>query len=361
MIELKKIPEKMISLWIKPIISFAKSKNHIEYVLNIICKSAESEKYFPSFRMRDKNTSNIPLLDICPAPKDELGIILQGPIVVKDDMTINSIKYYKKIYPRAVIILSVWEDEDSNAIELCRKEGAFIVQSKKPDTPGVLNINYQIISSRNGIIKAIDLGAKYIAKTRSDQRVCKPWVLHSLVSMLQKCTISSAATNMKNRIVVMPTYVNNMFTPYFMSDFFYFGNASDMLNLFSVQLDTRKGIDKSTYLTRRDYAESMYPPEIYLLLNFLRTYAKHDIQATIKDYWYCIEHYLVCIDKNMLDLLVTKYNYSHNDGTSEGTYFSYDTEERKLTMKWGFIEWNNLVSGYCQYDTSYEKEADIPF
>ena len=46
-----------------------------------------------------------------------------------------------------------------------------IIKNSKPDYSGIANINFQIESTKNGILKAKKLGLKYCLKTRTDQRI----------------------------------------------------------------------------------------------------------------------------------------------------------------------------------------------
>lgn len=357
MFDMRKIAVSIASLWMWPIFYLTRKSRHQDILLNLICKKIEDEIVFPSFRLRRKDSSETPFLySLCRNNKIKLGIVLQGPISLKDDMSYKSIKFYKSIYPNSVIVLSTWSTEDKVLVKKCKDAGAVVVLSKPPMKPGVLNVNYQITSTLAGVKKAIELGADYIAKTRTDQRICKPYVLLSLVELLEKYPVISEKSFQEKRIVVMPTYINNMFTPYFMSDFFYFGQSQDILRLFSLKLDSREDISSENLVTRIDYSKTMYPPEIYILKNYFIKYSDITVTDTIKDYWECIKKYLICIDKNVLDLLITKYEYSYNDGVSESTFFSNDNLKRKMTMKWGFIEWLNLLNGNIQYIEEYENE-----
>ena len=113
------------------------------------------------------------------------AIILQGPILKKNDFTLETVRIYKKTYPAAVLIVSTWQDEDPECLARLRKAGAEVVLNTKPAFAGTWSINFQTVSARGGIVRAKELGIPYIIKSRTDQRMYAPNVLetlHNLVS-----------------------------------------------------------------------------------------------------------------------------------------------------------------------------------
>ena len=80
----------------------------------------------------------------------EVGIILQGPPVYKDDFTFNTVNLYKQKYPYAQIIVSLWDDVDDDYVKKVEALNVKVLISKKP-TPGINNINLQIKSTEVAI------------------------------------------------------------------------------------------------------------------------------------------------------------------------------------------------------------------
>lgn len=353
---ISRIIDGVINICMFPIVKYA-NRGHQERILDMMCDKLENNNTFFSFRLRPKDSCDIPIINnVCTNRK--FAIVLQGPIYKKDDMTVKSIKYYKAVYPDAFVILSTWEDESDVLVEACKSAGAIIVRSKKPTIQGTLNVNYQIINSYAGIKKASELGAEFVAKTRTDQRICKPHVFEAMIDLIKNFPIKKEC-DIDSRIVMIPTHVGNMFTPYFMSDFFYFGSSKDMLKLFSVEIDSRSMINNEDVVSRRDYSKEEIPPEIYILKKFLKKYTSMCVNDSIKCYWEAIKDYFICMDRSLIDLYIVKYDYSHMDHVSNGTYFKNDDSERNLTNKFGFVEWLNLYYGDAKYEDEYEKKADI--
>lgn len=153
----------------------------------------------------------------------------------------------------------------------------------------------------------------------------------------------------------------NLFYPYLISDFFYFGKTSDMLKLFSIPLDTRERYIKiKRNATRREFSRLMIAPEVYIMKNYFRLlgYAGDD---TIKDYWTGVKNNLVCISMKDLDIVWPKYEDRYRMHHYYGSYFEDDSREKLKTENFDFENWINLYSGILQYRPEYEKYADVIF
>src|SRR4029079_1102553 len=74
-------------------------------------------------------------------------------------------------FPGARLILSTWKTESDAVLNAFRKLGIEVVQSDPPEKPGQQNINFQLVSSRAGVERAAEMGAQYVLKTRTDQRL----------------------------------------------------------------------------------------------------------------------------------------------------------------------------------------------
>ena len=357
MLSKKTILNGLLKIWLLPITIFAR-KNHQEAVFNLVCEEMETTDCYLSYRVRKKDSTCIPYIkNMCNS--EDFAIVLQGPICEKDNMTIESIKYYKEMYPDSAVILSTWSDEKETLIRECIEAGAIVVRSEKPQFGGILNVNYQIINTRAGIERANIIGKRYVAKTRTDQRVCKPYIFNTLINLLGIFPALNDS-NQKERIVTLPVPCGNMFTPFFMSDFFYFGRTEDMMKLFSLELDNREPSASNKLVTRKDFSKYMGAPEIYILKNYIEGVLNIKVTDSIESYWSIVRDYFICVDRAMIDLYINKYDYSHMDHELDGWYFKDDDCSKFLTMKFGFVEWINLYYRRIKYDSSYESLASVP-
>lgn len=333
-------------------------KHPEEFYLRTACKSTKSNKTDAAFRLIPINADAFHRagLDLRP---DSFAIVMQGPIRVEDDFTIETVKYYRNFYPKAEIIVSTWSDENAKTLERVRLAGADVLLCEKPSSGGHLNINYQLKNSREGIFKAKERGVQYIAKTRTDQRISKPFIFEYMINLLKQYP-SREPEKQNQRLVALSMNYGNMFYPYFMSDFFYFGTADEMSRLFSISADDRKPFKMPHESSKREYAKYAYAPEVFIMKNYMKSLGCSG-DCTVKDYWEGILKYLVCVDMKTLDIYWPKYEGKYRLHEFYGDYFEDDSDEKLKTYNMDFVNWLNLYSGTLQYKPEYEKYADVIF
>lgn len=341
-----------ISLWVQIMKNF--SDNPAAYLLKESCKQLEKGNFFLSYRLRLKTAlPNYSILysDHC----SKTAIILQGPVRHEDNFTLETVKFYKSTVEDAIVIVSTWDTESSVTIEQLKKAGAVVVTTKAPNSGGHLNINYQIISSREGIHKACESGADYICKTRTDQRIGKTHVFDFMKNLLYQ--FPNTDENQNRRMIALSTNYGNMFYPYFLSDFLYFGTASEMLKMFDFGTDSRDKFTMPSGSTRRNYAEKSYAPEVFLVKQYLNNLG-YVCEDTVESYWNALKEYFICLDFKTLDLYWPKYEMKYAEHVISGAYFGIDSKEELRTENFDFINWFNLYSGSLKYKPEYEKYAD---
>lgn len=234
--------------------------------------------------------------------KKKCAIILQGPIVYKDNFTFETIKLYKKLYPDCLIILSTWESEK----ELWNKYDCDIevLFNKRPNNPGHGSLNLQRESSMNALLKVFDQGYEYVLKTRTDQRLYGENNLSYLICMLNSYPIKKSVSA-KGRIISIS---NGCFKGrlYNVSDMVIFGFTSDVLNYFSYPIDKRcdpeivQGADLEEYSKKR-------PGEIYISTSYLERIG-HILKWTEQDSLKCFRDYFLIVDSESLDWYWPKYS-----------------------------------------------------
>lgn len=271
--------------------------------------------------------------EICELPK--LGIILQGPLLEENDFTFETVKFYLKTFENSVIIVSTWENSNPEYIKKLEKIGAIVVLNKLPDCEGLRNINYQIISSKNGILKAKELECEYAIKTRCDQRMCAVNIKEFLFNILKVFPLSSEIKIQKQRLITcsLNTFKYRLYGP---SDMFMFGHIDDILMYFNVDFDNRTIDDIDPH-----HGESILAyckcrvTEVYFCTEFLKKINK-DIDYTLKDSWQVYKNHFCVVDKDSIDLYWPKYENLENRWLK---YQPHILEE--LTFK----EWLNLYAG----------------
>ena len=364
---MKRILKKIFTATVRIVIKFTDSiytavtKKHIQGTMQIVSQALETKTEYVSYRIMPKDTSVIPVLDGL-KQSQSFAIVMQGPLCKKDNMTVNSIKFYKKIYPLAKIIVSTWNDESEEDIIDLVKLGATVVQSEKPNCSGIMNVNYQLKTSLAGVKKAYEMGCEFAVKTRTDQHICKPFIFDSMISAIK---LFPGGNRQKGRIATLGVCSGGMFIPYHTCDFLYLGYTEDLLNLFSAPFDCR---DYNKMLpnqdlnrSRRENSEKMYPPEIYILKHYCIEFLKLSGEDTVKEHWNVTKNYLICYGMNDVDLMWNKYDRLYNLNFHCSSYFNGEDSSQKLyTMCFDFFNWFNLYVENIRYDARYEQYADEP-
>src|SRR5262249_35426996 len=149
---------------------------------------------------------------------------------------------------------------------------AEVVLNEKPAFAGRVNVNLQAASARAGIERVVALGCRYVAKTRTDQRVyCLPLLL-SLPRYLDYFPLRNAPGQRKR--LVATSWGSSVFCPYHMADQLMFGTGEDMLAYWSPPCDeTNESRDNLMAAREREtsvQAASTYAPEHYLIYEYLK-------------------------------------------------------------------------------------------
>lgn len=282
------------------------------------------------FNLRSDNVIN----------EKKIGIVMQGPIITDNDFTLETIKIYAKTFSKAsTIIISTWLGEDVETVKKLRDLGATIIENEKPKHPGIKNINFQIVSSRNGIQKAKTFGVSHILKTRTDQRMYAPNVEEFLSTIIDTFPLTHPY-NQKKRIVVVSlnTY---KYRPYSVSDMTLFGTLEDMEVYFSPDEDLRTTPHFNNIKT---WSEDRLC-EVYLSTTYLEKIGRK-LDFTLEDSWHVFAEHFCVIDSQTLDIFWYKYEYWKEYGDLSYT-------KMKNTQELNFREWLTLYG-------SLTNKAEIP-
>ena len=249
------------------------------------------------------------------------AIILQGPIVYENDFTLETIQLYKKTQPELLIIISTWSDEPQDKLEKIRNTGAEVVISNPPSNRGPRNINLQIISTKAGIDRAQKLGALYIAKSRTDQRLYAPQFSLMLHALLATFPYKTPFPKQKERIVIC-SHETLKYRLYAATDQFMFGTLHDLSNYWNAPLDSRIPGHESAAKTIRE-ATLQKTCESYLEQHYFEYVGRKTPLSLRNSLEIFVDHFII-VDKNSLDLYWPKYG-SHTEERFR-TYMRQTTE-----------------------------------
>tara|TARA_R110001606_G_scaffold356372_1_gene507729 strand:- start:73125 stop:74162 length:1038 start_codon:yes stop_codon:yes gene_type:complete len=268
------------------------------------------------------------------------AIMIQGPIVLKNNFTFETIQLYRKLFGESVIIVfSSWHGELSDEKILDLESYCSVVLSEKPTNSGLHNVNYQIVSSRCGMLKAKELGAEFLIKTRSDQRFYNPAtlkILHNLYMTAPNKIIELSMSSCKYR-------------PWSLCDMFQFSKADILLDMWNIELDERKkykiNFHDESYRVRDIVSAKI--AEIYVHFNHANKYGYYDV-LSVDDYYSYIREKIIIIDKEVIDIFW--YKYTAKEYCLVGSDF-YSSEDVLSMISWG--DYLLILDG-CPSKKTYE-------
>mgnify|MGYP000016848654 CR=1 FL=1 len=166
----------------------------------------------------------------------KLAIVIQGPMVERNNFTVNSLRWYRHLWPGVTLILSTWEEHVRSRGFLDLPRDVVTIANQKPEESGPFNINMQLRSTRAGLAKATEIGAYTVLKVRSDQRIYNP---HSL-GLLESLRIVKDHSDVSRMVTISA----NSFTKRFfgLSDFLKYGTSEDQAQLWGLP-EIERGIN----------------------------------------------------------------------------------------------------------------------
>jgi hypothetical protein len=240
-------------------------------------------------------------------PTADNAIVVQGPVL--PGITARALGAMSALYPRDLLVLSTWADTDPDLLAAVAPLIDDVVLSARPATPGVQNRNYQIVSTRAGIERAIARGARRVLKTRTDLAVLEPdlfararWSTHQLASAPAKCA------GLHDRLIVPSTFTRK-YLLYHPSDLVMLGDARDLLLYWSAPLDPRGGtLLSDDWIDQPVAAVNMagHPAESYLGGQFCRQLGR-PMPGTLADSWAFYRDLFVVVDNDWFGLLWFKH------------------------------------------------------
>ena len=285
------------------------------------------KNFFFTFHLRPKYINAKKYYSISNSKDFELAIILQGPILHDNDFTCETIKFYIKLFPNAHIVLSTWKNENIQKIKKIDYSKLYILSNDKPDNPGIMNVNFQIISTLSALKFLKKKKIKYVIKSRSDIRIYGRDLFVYLKNIL--------SMNKNNNLLVVPSYGTSKYGIYKISDFFLFGEFKNVYDFWNVPLfqdgirkiTVSKSINKNVYIVRNTFIG----PEMYLYANFL---IKHRLKLkwSLEDWWHTLTKYFYIVDSEVIDIYWHKYFKLYEHKYTK--FYDFDKDRAFLNLDW---------------------------
>jgi hypothetical protein len=297
---------KMLNNLIGKTFLFLTSMPSVQKRINFATKLIQS--------LNDESTKFVQIRLINKTPKikinsnlfEDLAIIIQGPVLEKDEYTLKTIKFLLDQYLGAKIILSTWPDQNTTQIDEILNPNLFVIKNELPVNRGPNNINLQLISTVEGIKKAKDMGALFLIKTRTDQRFYSESVYDYCKSLIQAFPLDTESSkNLKNRLVAC-SFTTLKYRPYGLGDMFMFGQTDDMLKYWDLPLSNASLIEPNEKTKVLGHAKLAFA-EVYITLEFMKK-INRPVQWTLEDTWHFYTEYFTLIDHEAIKLHWCKYD-----------------------------------------------------
>ena len=189
---------------------------------------------FVTYHSRPKSTVSLSSNVASKRYADKTAVVMQGPVAEQDEFTLNTLRRYAREDPNCQLVLSTWADTPESILDPIADVGAEIVLSEKPENPALFNVNMQLTTAAAGVKRAVEGGADWILKTRTDQRLYSPNFMCFLISLANTFPLNGVIGQRHRIIGVGPGSL--IFAPYHVTDQTIFGHADDMLKYWTPPL-----------------------------------------------------------------------------------------------------------------------------
>ena len=270
---------------------------------------------------------------------------MQGPIATEHDFTLETCRLYTRLMPGTRLILTTWADTAPALLAPFADLGVTVVLSDKPAYAGPFNVNMQITTAAAGVRRAVEDGAEWVMKTRTDQRLYAPDAMAFLVALAEAFPVAGG-TSQKRRIVGVGLG-SLKFAPYHPTDQTVFGQADDMLAYWTPPLRERKSqeglpTDAAALFASVPVGElcRRAAAETYLASQFL-TRMGRSLDWTLEDTWAAYRDHFCFADITTTDFYWVKgQTYSQREHS-----VSYGALTNRAEI--GFRDWLLLHRGHC--------------
>lgn len=360
--------DALINLWLKPLLFMARRQNR--HFISALKKEMEQcskfSDFFFSVKRRPKYAKQVIVNEHESAINLQTAIVIQGPLVTEDNFTLETIRLYGRLFPGVLVIVSTWENEDSNSIQRIQRENnCRVILNQYPHHSGLLNLNYQITTTLAGVEEAKRLGKKYVFKSRADFRFYKKGLLEYLYLLITTFPMGCDEEVQKYRIIGGAGRMNCIFRPFWLTDQFNYGYVDDMLRYWNYPI---KSIDlkpnelcrlvESEHYSWNERTKRQLSVETELLLNYIQSVEGSRPDISVSNYWEIIKKRFIVVSRQDLEYYWCKYPTRFDESFSDSSYREDDSPERMYSYNWDYAQWLRLYNGILQYKKEYELFAE---
>jgi hypothetical protein len=327
---------KFFALKLIRIISLIPSRIKIKFLNNLLNKFNEKDStyyYTINYRKKffkeskNKNKSNL-----------SSSIIIQGPILRKNNFTFNTINLYIKNC-KSTIILSTWKNDLSeNEIRRLKKKDVKIILNEPPDIAGPVNVNFQLKTTSAALKLSAKIGNKFCIKTRTDCRLYLENFDENLIKLYaffkknnNSLKLGSTSLTMEKRL-------------FGISDILMFGPTKLLLNYFPDVYSKKEFENFSKFLKNiknkdNKFLKDSYKciPENFLCYNFIKRTVNKKVRYSSENYYKSLKNNFFIIDNAILDFFWYKYNHQYE-------YRDKSFADNNLYTHFTYLKWLRFFS-----------------
>lgn len=266
-----------------------------------------------------------------PEHDTKTAVVIQGPVVARDDLTYETVKLYRTTMPQCELIVSTWDDTQREEQERIESLGAIVLRNEQPAHSGPFHLNYQVVSTANGLKEAKRLGCKYAMKTRCDTRIHLAGAdqfLHDLLIQFPP------ADDLQQKRLVVLDFATRLYIPFHPSDMMMFGTIDDMIRYWAPVLCGRDQVFEPCDRFADMLEQSI--PEKVLCERYLGTLGL-DVIQTLDYWWKVLGERFVVVDREMIHHFWPKYHY----GVNQRVEMDWDKTNMALCH---FAQWMQMAT-----------------
>lgn len=316
------------------------------FILRFVKEAYVTFSFKPKKVKNFKNLSEI-------ANNNSVGIVLQGPIGGGIDFLIETVKFYKQLYPECFLVISTWDTESAQNKLKLENVNIKVLYNNLPESLGYGNINAQILSTYNGINFLNSQGCKYIMKTRTDCRIFRPNAISYMINLLN--VFENKKNSQKNRIIACSSNTCK-YRIYGITDILLFGHVDDIsiyfenkyfdegLKLFGKKIEEEKIVNFTPVVS-----------EVFLCAKYLINIGEK-LDWTLEHYWNCVKDYFLIIDFNSIDFFWKKYDWNFEQKFHK--HFTLETNRPIDFLDWIYMYGNDEIKFDKKFQEKWIKKGN---
>lgn len=288
--------------------------------------------------------------------EDDVAIVMQGPIMYKDNLTVNILGLYRRWYPSVRIIVSTWENcIKEDFLSFCNINKIKLISNSEPERVDGWHISHQMKSSYAGVkyVSENYNDVRYVLKCRTDQYIFRYDFLTYFKNLLKIFPVNN--NKLPGRIILLGHYNSFRNVPFHLCDFIAFGHVKTICKLFDIHDytgDKNKDLElcnirnkQAKYELYNNDSEEVrrlwngmngeaFAPEMYIFSSFYNSNIESiDYEKYLEQYRKFLKDYVIIVDSSQLLFFWPKYSDKYEINTCYSKYGSLD-----------FISWLEIYS-----------------